>query len=76
MYFCKICGRQLEKKGDICIECYEGLIEAEENENDTDILFSFKAKYSFTYEIMKAPFTFILITLLYYLLLLLLFKLI
>lgn len=64
MYFCKICGRQLEKKGDICIECYEGLIEAEENENDTDILFSFKAKYSFIYEIMKAPLTFILITLL------------
>lgn len=67
MYFCKICSRQLEKEGDICIDCYEGLIEEEENQQDDAILFSFRAKYSLGYEIMKTPiyFTIILVLLIF-----------
>ena len=61
MYFCKICGRQLEKKGDICINCYENLIEEEEKEQDNEVLFSFRAKYSLIYEIMRGPLTYLLI---------------
>lgn len=64
MYFCKICGRQLEKKGDICINCYENLIEEEEKEQDNEVLFSFRAKYSLIYEIMKTPFTYLIILIL------------
>lgn len=64
MYFCKICGRQLEKKGDICIDCYEGLIEEDEDQNNTEVIYTIKAQYKFGYEIMKAPFTFLLIAIL------------
>ncbi len=64
MYFCKICKRQLAEKGDICTDCYEGLIEEEENKDDNEVLFTFKAKFSFGYELMKSPFTFFIIVVL------------
>ncbi len=64
MYFCKICGRQLEKKGDICTDCYEGLIEEEENKNDLKVLYTIKAQYKLGYELLKTPFTFLLIAIL------------
>lgn len=64
MYLCKICGRQLEAKGDICTDCYEGLLEEEENQKDDKVLYTIKAQYKLGYEIMKTPFMFFLITVL------------
>lgn len=61
MFFCKICGRQLEKEGDICTDCYDGIIEEEEKKNDNKVLFSFRANYNLKYEIMKTPFTYLII---------------
>lgn len=61
MHFCKICSRQLEKEGDICIDCYNSLIEEEENIKDDKIMYSFGAKFSLKYELMKSPFMFFII---------------
>ncbi len=58
MFFCKICSRQLDKEGDICIDCYEGLVEEEKAQRDNNILYSFKATFNFKYEFFKTPFIF------------------
>lgn len=60
MFFCKICGRQLGKEGDICIDCYQGLID-EESQRDDKVLLKIKATFNMAYEILKTPILYFLV---------------
>lgn len=57
---CKICGAELKKDGDICINCYKKYQEEEELKKDVKELLKFKRKYSIPYEIVKYLWIFII----------------
>ena len=50
---CKVCGAELRNEGDICKNCYAEMLEYEELEKDTKVIYKLKPKFIPIYEILK-----------------------
>ena len=50
---CKVCGAELRNEGDICKNCYAEMLEYEELEKDTKVIYKLKPKFIPIYEIFN-----------------------